>query len=123
MDMLVDKFRQLRDKKKEIETRHAKELKPFGDAMKQLETLMLDALNNAGANSVQTNSGTAFKSTRTSYTVEDPEAFRTWVEANSRPDFYENRASKEAIENWISEGKPMPAGLKVSSIVTLNVRK
>jgi hypothetical protein len=120
---LVEKYRQLRDKKKEVEDRHKTELAPFKQAMEQIETMLLSGLNQLNANSVQTPAGTAYRTTRTSYGVEDPAAFRAWVEAQNKPEFYENRVSKEALEAYVAAGNPLPPGLKVSSVTTVNIRK
>ncbi len=122
-EWLVEKYRQLREKKKLIEAEHEKALKPFKDAMDQIESMLLDDLNRAGANSLQTNSGTAYRSTRTSYGIEDPAVFRAWVEANGMADMYENRPSKEAIEAYAQQYKQLPPGIKVSSVTTVNIRK
>jgi hypothetical protein len=123
MSLLVEKYHQLRAKKKAIAERHAKELEPVQQAMGALENVMLDALNKAGSNSMRTDAGTAYKSVRTSISIADPEEFRLWVESQNRPDFYENRVSKEAVENYINAGNPLPPGLKVSSDTVVNVRK
>lgn len=72
---------------------------------------------------MRTDNGTVFKSVRTSISIADPDEFRQWVESQGKPDFYENRVSKEAVENYINAGNPLPPGLKVSSDTTVNVRK
>lgn len=123
LDIAAEKYRQLRDKKKELQDRHKAELHPYNEALDQLEAAMLDALNQSGLQSARTEAGTVFKSSRTSYSIADPSVFREWVEANARPDFYENRPSKEALETYIAAGNPLPPGIKVSSEVTINVRK
>lgn len=123
LDVATGKYRALRDKVKEISDRQAAELKPYREAMEQLAAVMLDQLNRAGSNSVRTDNGTVFKTTRTTYSIDDPAAFRSWVEQQGVPEFYENRVAKEPLENWIAEGKPLPPGLKVSSLVQVNVRK
>lgn len=122
-EWLVEKYRQLRDKKKLLEDEQAKALKPFKDAMSQIENMLLDDLNRSGANSIQTNSGTAYRSTRTSYGVEDPAVFRAWVEANNTPEMYENRVSKDAIEAYVQKYNQLPPGIKVSSVENVNIRK
>lgn len=122
-DVAVLKYRELRDKTKEISDRHAAELKPYKEAMEMLSAVLLDQLNKAGSNSTRTDNGTVFKVTRTTYSIDDPATFRDWVESQGAPEFYENRVSKEALENWIAEGKPLPPGLKVSSFVQVNIRK
>lgn len=123
MDVMIEQYRHLRDEKEALAKRHAAEMEPVLSAMKELEAKLLDALNRLGTNSVRTDKGTAFVKTFTSYSIEDPAVFRAWVEEQNRPDFYENRVSKGALENWVSEGNPLPPGIKVSSSVTVNVRK
>lgn len=123
MDAAVDKYRQLRDRKKEIQERHASELKPYNEALEQIEVVLLHQLNTLGVDSMKTENGTAYKSTRTSISIDDPAVFRKWVEENNRPDFFENRVSKEAIQNWVNEGHSLPPGLKVSADTVVNVRK
>lgn len=123
LDMLVGKYRQVRDRKKEIAARHSAELKPFNEALQELEVAILDALNKAGVESVKTREGTAFKSTRRSFTVQDPAKFRKWLEEHDRFDLLETRVSKEAIEEMIRAGDNLPPGIGVSSDITVNVRK
>lgn len=122
-EWLVEKYRQLRDKKKQIEDRHAEELKPFRAAMDQIEAALLDDLNRNGANSIQTNSGTAYRTTRNTYGIEDPNAFRQWVEAHNVPEFYENRVSKDAVQQYADKHGQLPPGIKLSSVTTVNIRK
>lgn len=123
MDILAGKFRALRDKRDEIKARHTAELAPIKQAMDELGNVMLDALNRAGSNSMKTHGGTVYTSTLSSYSIDDPAVFRAWVESEGKPDFYANRVSKEALEAYLAEGNRMPPGLKVSSVVNVNVRK
>ena len=123
LDVLVDKYRQIRDKKKALDDARKAEIAPYSDALDQLEAMILDALNKAGVESVGTSAGTAFKTTRTSYTVKDPVAFREWIEQHGRNDLLETRISKEAIEDLIASGATLPPGIKISSEVKVNVRK
>jgi hypothetical protein len=123
MAVMVDKYRQLRDKKKEISDRHTAELAPLNEVIGQLYVAILDALNRAGADSIKTPAGTAYKSIRRSYTVKDPAQFREWLEQMHRFDLLTNAVSKEAIDKYVEEGNNLPPGLGVSSEVTLGVRK
>lgn len=123
LDALVDKYRRLRDRKKEIAERHRGELAPFNEALDQLGAMLLDALNRAGAESTRTKSGTVFKSTRSSYTVKDPAQFREWLEQNHRFDLLETRVSKDSIEEFLKTAGQLPPGIGISSEITVNVRK
>lgn len=120
---MVSQYRRLRDKKKALNDELKAAIAPYTEAMDQLEVLILDALNTAGVESARTQAGTAFKSTRSSYTVRDPAVFREWIEANQRFDLLETRVSKEAIEAFAEAGGQLPPGIGISSEVTVNVRK
>lgn len=123
LETLVDKYRQVRDRKKDLADEHKAALAPYNEALTALEAAILDALNRAGVESVRTGAGTAFKTTRSSYTVKDPAMFREWLEANSRFDLLETRVSKEAIEALVQSGATLPPGIGISSEVIVNVRK
>lgn len=123
VDIAVDKYRQLRDREAEIKARHAQELAPFRAAMDAIEVSLMESLQNSGAKSVATAHGTAYLSTKKSFKIEDPAAFRQWCEANGKLDMYENRVSKEALETYLADGGAMPPGVKESGFTTVNVRK
>lgn len=123
MGICVEKYQLLRARKKALQEQHDAEMKPFKEAMEALETHMLAQLNESDTSSMRTPLGLAYKTVRTSYTVDDPSVFRAWVESNERPDFYENRPSKDVIEAYLDAGNPLPPGLKVSTFTQVNVRK
>lgn len=123
IDTLVQKFRELRDKKKEIEDRHKTELAPYNQLIDEINAALFNRLQAAGAESIKTAHGTAYTSTTKSYSIEDPEAYRMWTQANKIEDAYENRPSKSFIDNYVENTNTLPPGIKVSSYTKINVRK
>jgi hypothetical protein len=120
---MVERFVKLRDKKKEIEDRHKKELAPLNLIMAQLEAFMMSDLHAAGGESLKTEHGTIFFSTRTSATVSDWSMTFQYIYDNQLWDLLEHRVSKTAVLQDIEEkGAPVP-GVKVTQDVTLNVRR
>lgn len=120
---LVEKFILLRDKKAEIEKRHKTELAPFNLIMGQFEAFMLDDLNQIGGESLKTEHGTIYKSTRTSATVKDWPATFEYIRSNDLWDMLEHRVSKTAVLADIEEkGAPVP-GVNVTQDITLNIRR
>lgn len=122
-DVLVDKYRQLRDLKKAAELEYKTRMAPVNEAMGAIENHLLLAMQQSGQQSIKTENGTAYQSRRSSYSVQDPVAFREWVEAQGKPEFFENRVSKDTIEAWIGEGNQLPPGIKMNSDITVNIRK
>ena len=119
----VAEYRHLREQKARLEESIKPQLQEIKQRMEQIESVMLDTMNQSGANSINTNSGTVYKSTKTSYSLEDPAAFRRWAEANGRMDLYENRVSKDAMEELVTRTGQLPPGVKHSSFTTVNFRK
>lgn len=120
---MVEKYILLRDKKAEIDKRHKAELAPFNLTMGQLEAFMTDDLNNTGGESLRTEHGTIFKSTRTSATVKDWPLTFEYIQKHDAWDMLEHRVSKTAVLAAIEEtGQPVP-GVSVSQETTLNIRR
>lgn len=123
IDIVVLKYRQLRDKESEIKKRHAAELEPYQTIRSQLENMLLDQLNTSGAQSVRTENGTAYKTAKTSYKIVDPAVLREYIALHGLNDLYENRISSTALEEMLAQGKPLPPGIDVNTFVSVNVRK
>lgn len=123
IDVAAKTYRELRAKKEAITAELKERIAPIQQEMNQLEAVLLDVLDQSGQNSANTDFGTVYKTVRNTYSVADPHAFRQWVESHGRPDFYENRVSKEALDSYIEGGGELPPGVKLSSFVTVNIRK
>lgn len=123
MDFMAEKYRQLRERKDLIKERHSVELKPYTEAMNQLEAEMQRQLEAQNASSIKTAAGTVIRAVRRSITVADPEAFRQWAEANGQMGMYQNRVSPEAVEAYVEQGHQLPPGLKHTAMTTIQVRK
>lgn len=119
---LTEKYTELRDRKAAIETQMKAAMKPISEEMVKIEGELMSLLNATGAQNISTPHGTAYKSETRRFTVEDPHLFRSWIEANNRPDFYQNRVSDEAVKAYVEEFGTLPPGVKMSAHVTVNVR-
>ena len=120
---MVGRYRDLRDQKKAIADRAAAEAKPLQEEMLVLEGKLQYLLDQIGTENMRTSEGTVYKTSTTRYSVDDPHALREWIEANNRPDFYENRVSADTIKTHLEAGGDLPPGIKVNSFTTVNIRK
>lgn len=123
MDNMIANYVRLRDKKQEIERRHAEELAPYKDIMGQLEAYMMEAMNQAGLNSMKSPHGTAFKQIRTSATVKDWDEFLAFVREREAWDLLERRVAKKAAEQVIEDTKAPVPGVETSREWVVNVRR
>jgi hypothetical protein len=123
VDAVIENYVKLRDKKKSIEERHKAELAPFKETMDQLEGWMLEALNNAGLDSMKSSHGTVYKSTRTSAVVREWQATLDFIRANNAWDLLEARVSKLATFAIIKDTNAPVPGVETSTEVVVNVRR
>jgi hypothetical protein len=119
----MEKYRELRTQKEALQERHKVELLPVREAMDEIEIHLLRVMEDTGLSSLSSGDATAYKQTRRSARIADPHAFRAWVEAQNRPDFYENRVSKDVLDNWLEQGNDLPPGVEINSEVIVNIRK
>ena len=123
VDAMIENYVRLRDKKKEVEDRHKMELAPFKSTMDQLENWLLDAMNQAGLDSMKSPHGTAFKSMRTSAVVRDFEALLNYIRANNAWDLLEHRVAKITAMNIMKETNQAIPGVETSAEIVCNVRR
>lgn len=120
---LIDRYRKLRDKVKEIKERHAGELVLFNKAMEQLEAIALQQMQARGEKSIRTDEGTMYINTLTSFKLTDPVAFTEWAQQNNRLDMFERRVAKTVVEAYVDETNSLPPGVDRSALVSVNFRK
>lgn len=123
MQTLVDKYVQLRDKKSELDKQHKEHMAKYNSAMKKLEEMLLDQLNDLGVESARTPSGTAYRSIRSSVKVDDRDAFISFVKDNDGWDFVESRPNKTAVESYLEEQQELPPGVSMSRQAVVNIRR
>jgi hypothetical protein len=119
----TEMYIKLRDAKKVRDDAHKESMKKIVDAMGKLEGALLEFLNESGANSFASDSGTAFKTTHTSATVADKDAFMTFVRETAQWDALDVKANKTFVKEYMEENQEVPPGVKVSSISTVGVQR
>ena len=120
---LIGKYVDLRDRKKAIQERHKQELAPYNEGLDGIESAILNYFNEVGVNSAASDFGTAYRSMRESFTVEDPILFREWVQEQGDLAYFENRASKEAVKQHLEATGALPPGIKYNAESTIGVRR
>jgi hypothetical protein len=120
--ILIDRYIKLRNKRELVRERHARELEPYTDTMRQIETTLLEHLDNTKLDSVKAAAGTAYKQLSTSVTVQDWRLTLDYIKQHEAWDLLEARVAKTATLTKIEDsGQPVP-GLKISQAYVLRVR-
>lgn len=120
---LIEKYVELRDRKKAIQERHKQELAPYNEGLDGIESAILNHFDTVGVNSAASDFGTAYRSVRESFTVEDPILFREWVMEQGDLAYFESRASKEAVKQYLDATGALPPGIKYSAEAVIGVRR
>ena len=119
----TEMFIKLRDTKKEKDDAHKESLKKVVAAMDRLEAGLLEYLNDSGANSVASDAGTAYKSVKTSASVEDKDAFWKFVIETEQREALDIKANATFVKDYMAENEEVPPGVKVSQIQTVGVQR
>jgi hypothetical protein len=120
---LVTKYIKLRDLKAKLDGEHKERVAPIDTAMETAENALLAMFNEQGLDSAGCEAGTAYRSVKTSATVEDMDAFLAFVKANEAWHMLERRVAKKSVDEFVEANKDLPPGIKYSSFTTINVRR
>lgn len=123
INTLVDKYIQLRDKKAEMKKAFEVKVAVVDNAMEKVEGILLRHFESTGSESVRTEAGTAYRSTRTSATVADWDSFLNHVKEHESWEMLEHRANKKAVEEYKAANDDLPPGLNWREEVTVNIRR
>jgi hypothetical protein len=120
----VSLYIQMRDKKTQMKADFEASVAPLNEKMDKLEAKLLDVFNKTGMDSVKTEFGTAYATTRTTASVADREAFMDYVKANEEWALLEVRTSKTAVEQYRSANdNELPPGVNLREERVVNIRR
>lgn len=123
VDVLIAKYVELREKKARMDEEHKQRLAPINKAMDTLEAYILKNFQESGVESARTDAGTAYISEKSSTTVADKEAFLNFVKQSEAWHLLDVRALKTAVEEYLTVNQTLPAGVNISRVIGINVRK
>jgi phage host-nuclease inhibitor protein Gam len=120
---LVAKYIELRDKKAQIKAEYDGKVAKLDENLDKIEAVLLKTFDSAGMDSVKTEFGTAYTSTRTTASVANPDIFMKYVIANEAWHLLEKRAAKSGVEQYKAEHDDVPPGVSWRSERTVNIRR
>jgi len=123
VDGLVALYVELRDKVAELKAKLKEEASPYRKGMDDLEHLLLKHLQDVGAESIKTASGTVYQHVERSATIKDKEAFREFVIANKAFDLLDWRANKVQVFDYMEREAVDVPGLNTSAAMVIGVRR
>lgn len=124
MSDLVAKYIELREKKAQYKAEYEMKVAKLDEVMDKIEVKLLEVFDQTGMDSVKTEFGTAYTSTRNTASVADREAFMEFVKTKDEWPLLEVRASKAAVEQFrdANDGE-LPPGINWRSERVVNIRR
>jgi hypothetical protein len=119
----VSIYIKMRDKKAQMKAEFDASIAPLNEKMDKLEAKLLDVFNKTGMDSVKTEFGTAYTTTRVTASVADREIFMNYVKEHEEWSLLEIRAAKTAVEQYRSIHEDLPPGISMREERVVNVRR
>lgn len=120
---LVGKYIELRDKKAQLKAEYDAKASKVDEILNQIEGTLLKTFETAGMDSVKTEFGTAYTTTRSTASVADKDAFMSHVKAHEDWQLMEIRCSKTGIEQYKAVNADLPPGVNWREERVVNVRR
>tara|TARA_R100000935_G_scaffold4583_3_gene10886 strand:+ start:3077 stop:3478 length:402 start_codon:yes stop_codon:yes gene_type:complete len=121
---LTETYIKIRAKRKEIQAAFDKEYERLGSQQDLVKQKLMDHCKEHGVESVKTDAGLFYRTTKTKYWTDDWEKMHEFVVAENVPQLLERRVSQKAIAQYLEENPDkLPKGLNSVTEYTINVRK
>lgn len=120
---LVEKYIALRDRRAERKASYEKDDSNDVALQEKIEAVLLKHFNESGVESVKTEYGTAYKSSRTAATVADRDVFFSYVREHNAYELLEARCNKTAVAQHKAANDDLPPGINWREEVVVNVRR
>ena len=120
---LVAKYIEMRDKKYELKHQYEFKAAQLDEVLGKIESKLLQVFDSAGRDSVKTEFGTAYASTRSMASVADKETFMNFIKENEEWSLMEVRAAKLAIEQYKDANGDLPPGVNYREERVVNIRR
>ena len=119
----VEEYRKIRDDLTERRREFQSIEKALKGTLEEISMWLRDKADELGVDSFKTEAGTAYRVTKTKYSIGDWQEFSSWVLENDMIQCFEKRPAKLAVQEVIDETGELPPGLTVFSEVDMQIRK
>ncbi len=123
IDVDVQKYIFLRDKKSQLEAEHKKKLAVIDMFMEEIETKLSAQALEEGVTGYKTAYGTVFFSEVARVGVADWGAVLQWIQQNNAFEVLTKAVKKDAVNAYVQSTGLVPPGLDYARVRTFNCRK
>jgi phage host-nuclease inhibitor protein Gam len=124
LEKLTRIYIKMRDKKAEVSHEMEKQLNKIDEDMKAVKRAILDYMKESGVESLRTNSGTVYRTVRTTYSTSDWESMHKFIIEHGAPDLLEKRIQQTNMRAFLEENPDLlPPGLNANSEYSVTIRR
>ena len=124
IDKLTNAYVKIREKRAELSSKFKEEDENLVSQLDKIKKALLDYCKEHGVESVRTNAGLVYKSTRSRYWTSDWESMYKFVLEHEVPEFFDKRLNQTNVKQFLEENPDiLPEGLNVDSEFTISVRR
>lgn len=120
---LVRKYIAARDRKAEMKKAYDESVAKIDAVLDRVEAELLRYFSDNGLDSIKTDAGTAYRTTRTSATVADWDACFNFIREHELWHMLEHRVSKKAVEEFKAANDELPVGINWREEAVVNIRR
>lgn len=123
-DALTKTYIKIRDKRAELKAEFEKKDEVMEAQLNALKSALLDYCKEQGIDSVRTQSGIFYRTTKTRYWTSDWDSMNRFILEHNVPEFYEKRLNQTSVRQFLEENPDLlPPGLNTDSEYVITVRK
>jgi hypothetical protein len=124
MEKLTRIYIKMRDRKAELSKELEEQIGNIDDQMKAIRTAILDQMKDLGVESLRTDSGTVYRTTKTLYTTSDWESMHKFVLEHGVPELLEKRLQQTNTKVFLEEHPDLlPPGLNATTEYSVTIRR
>ena len=123
VDDAVAGYITLRDKRSELKKEYEERDADLKTKMERIEVFLLQSLDKVGANSLNTDHGTAYISEDVRASCADWDALWSCIQQTGRFDLLEKRVASKAVREYREENGDLPPGVSIHSERVVRVRR
>ena len=124
LEKLTQVYIKMRDKKAELAKELEEKIGNIDEKMKTVKTAILDQMKDLGVESIRTDSGTVYRTTKTLYTTSDWESMHKFVLEHGVPELLEKRLQQTNTKVFLEEHPDLlPPGLNATTEYSVTIRR
>lgn len=124
VDKLTRVYIKIRDARAKLAADFKAEDDALNDQLNVVKRALLDYCTEHGVESVRTNEGIFYRTTKTRYWTSDWESMHKFILEHELPEFFEKRLNQSAVKEFLEENpEVVPPGLNTDVEYVVTVRK